>query len=144
MQWFLILPEAQSVQLKQILWYEKPGIDHENQQISVTKPLVETQWTPADTFKSTEALRKHETMLHFHLTRFPSKPSRGNATEFWTIGFPQHFRIAETPYFTLWINWNTNNKLPFTANSRALFARTPNLGNKENRVCSLGLKTWPS
>ena len=29
----------------------------------------------------------------------------------------------------------TLNKPPFTANSRALFARAPDLGNKENRVC---------
>ena len=38
------------------------------------------------------------------------------------------------------VYWNTNNKPPFTANSRALFARAPNLGNKENRDCGLGLK----
>ena len=29
---------------------------------------------------------------------------------------------------------------PFNANTRALFARAPNLGNKENRDCGLGLK----
>ena len=54
-----------------VLLYEKPGIDHENQQISVTKPLAETQWKRADTFKSTEALRKHETMPPFSSYTFP-------------------------------------------------------------------------
>ena len=33
---------------------------------------------------------------------------------------------------------------PLTANKGALFARAPNLGNKENRDCGLGLKKWPS
>ena len=46
--------------------------------------------------------RNTKRCLHFHLTHFLSKPSCGNATEFWTIRFLQRFRIAETPYFTLW------------------------------------------
>ena len=36
-----------------------------------TKPLAETQWKRADTFKSTEALRKHETMPPFSSHTFP-------------------------------------------------------------------------
>ena len=36
-----------------------------------TKPLAETQWKRADTFKSTEALRKHETMPPFSPYTFP-------------------------------------------------------------------------
>ena len=36
-----------------------------------TKPLAETQWKRADTFKSTEALRKHETMPPFSSYTFP-------------------------------------------------------------------------
>ena len=36
-----------------------------------TKPLAETQWKRADTFKSTEALQKHETMLPFSSYTFP-------------------------------------------------------------------------
>ena len=36
-----------------------------------TKPLAETQWKRADTFKSTEALRKHETMPPFSSYPFP-------------------------------------------------------------------------
>ena len=36
-----------------------------------TKPLAETQWKRADTFKSTEALRKHETMPPFSAYTFP-------------------------------------------------------------------------
>ena len=37
-----------------------------------TKPLAETQWKRADTFKSTEALRKHETMPPFSSYTFPA------------------------------------------------------------------------
>ena len=44
------------------------------------------------------------------------------------------------PRFTKTLTLNP----PFTANSRALFARAPNLGNKENRDCGLGLKTRPN
>ena len=36
-----------------------------------TKPLKETQWKQADTFKSMEALRKHETMPPFSSYTFP-------------------------------------------------------------------------
>ena len=36
-----------------------------------TKPPAETQWKRADTFKSTEALRKHETMPPFSAYTFP-------------------------------------------------------------------------
>ena len=35
------------------------------------KPLAETQWKLADTFKSTEALRKHETIPPFSSYTFP-------------------------------------------------------------------------
>ena len=50
--------------------YEKPGIDHENLQISVQNRLRETQWKRADTFESREALRKHETIIFIlHVSR---------------------------------------------------------------------------
>ena len=71
-----------------------------------TKPLAETQWKRAATFNQWKRCGNTKECLHFHLTRFPSKLSHGNATEFWTIRFPQHFRIAETSYFTLWnVTW---------------------------------------
>ena len=48
------------------------------------------------------------------------------------------------PRFTETNNPPTPPPPPLTANSRALFAKAPNLGNKENRDGGLGLKTWPS
>ena len=81
--------------------YDKPGIDHENQQISVQNRLRKRNGNALTRLSQRKRCGNTKQCLHFHLTRFPSKPSCGNATEFWTIRFPQLFRIAEAPYFTL-------------------------------------------
>ena len=99
--------------------YEKPGIDHENQQISVQNRLRKRNGNELTRLSQRKRCGNTKQCLHFHLTRFPSYPSCGNVTEFWTIRFPQHFRIAETPYFTLWYfdcvnemdtRWRASNK----------------------------------
>ena len=80
--------------------WETRVIDHENQQISVQNRLRKLKGNELTRLSQRKRYGNTKQCVHFQLTRFPSKPPCGNATEFWTIRFPQHFRIAETPYFT--------------------------------------------
>ena len=81
--------------------WETRVIDHENQQISVQNRWRKLKGNELTRLSQRKRYGNTKQCVHFQLTRFLSKPPCGNATEFWTIRFPQHFRIAETPYFTL-------------------------------------------
>ena len=83
-----------------LIKWETRVIDHENQQISVQNRLRKLKGNELTRLSQRKRYGNTKQCVHFHLRRFPSKPPCGNATEFWTIRFPQHFRIAETPHFT--------------------------------------------
>ena len=76
MQWFLILAWSviSTVKTNFVIW-ETRDWSWKPTNFS-TKPLAARQWKRADTFKSTEALRKHETMPPFSSYSFPVEKVR--------------------------------------------------------------------
>ena len=110
MQWFLILYDwkVYSVHLKQILLFQTPRI--KIQQISIQNRLRKRNGNDLTRQRKRRGNKKQ--CLNFHLTRFPSKQSCGNATGSWIIRFPPLLRIAETPYFTLWTYSWSERSLP--------------------------------
>ena len=69
---------GQSVQLKQILLFEKPRI--KMQKITVQNRLRKQNGNELTRLSQRKRCGNTKQCLNFHLTRFPSKPSCGNAT----------------------------------------------------------------
>ena len=67
-----------------------------------TKPLAETQWKWADTFKSTEALQKREKMPPFSSYTFHIETVLRKHNGILNHQVSATFPNCRTPYFTLW------------------------------------------